>query len=313
VEFDLSEEQSLLLEALSSIVGHIGEPERCASYYISDPALECRLIDAEFFSLSQNGYSLLDAALIAIQLCRMPVCIEAATSLLVGPLLPASAARPIALAHGDALKVPERPVRFLRDARSLVLVSDVEVHLLELGPQDTRPCNTHYAYPYGFLPYGALERAQAIDVAPEEIRHRHRLAIAAEITGAAQSALARTVQQVKERHQFGRAIGSFQAVQHRLAMAAASVEACRMLTLRAAHTAAPADIAAAAGYAQGLARQLTFDLHQFSGAMGLTLEYPLHLWTYRIRALQGELGSSERQLTAASNLSWGSAKGGGAC
>ena len=49
-----------------------------------------------------------------------------------------------------------------------------------------------------------------------------------------------------------------------------------------------ADVAAC--YAQQHVKKLVVDLHQFSGAMGVTNEFALHLWTYRLRALQSEGG-----------------------
>lgn len=312
MQFDFTEEQTLLLDALVAITGEGDEPERCVDRYIAAPVLEEQLLDAGFFALARHGYSMLEAALVAINLARLPVCIEAASSLLIGPLLPESTPRPIAIVRGSGASLTERPIRFLPGARTLVIATEDRVRWIELQAEDVRSCVTHYAYPYGVLSAAALERAAPIEVPVSELHMRHQLAIAAEITGAAEGALQRTLRQVKEREQFGKPIGAFQAVQHRLAMAATSVEACRFLTLRAADGGDPADAAAAAGYAQEMARQLTFDLHQFSGAMGLTLEYPLHLWTYRIRALQAELGGSQQQFATAADLAWPSSKTRGA-
>ncbi|MFC4312595.1 acyl-CoA dehydrogenase family protein [Steroidobacter flavus] len=302
MQFDLTEEQTMLLDALVAITGEGAEPERCVDRYIVDPALEEQLHDAGFFSLAQHGYSTLEAALVAIGIGKLPVCVEAASSLLIGPLLAETVRRPIAIVRGSLASIATRPIRFLPGANTLVVLADDQVSLIELQPEDVQACTTHYAYPYGVLAPAALERAKAVDVSADELSRRYRLAIAAEITGAADAALQRTLRQVKEREQFGKPIGAFQAVQHRLAMAATSVEACRVLTLRAADGGDASDAAAAAGYAQEMARQLTFDLHQFSGAMGLTLEYPLHLWTYRIRALQAELGGSQEQFAASVDL-----------
>ena len=102
-----------------------------------------------------------------------------------------------------------------------------------------------------------------------------------------------------QRTQFGRRIGSFQAIQHRLALAVQITEACRWLALRAAQSGSSEDAAIAALYAQDQFRGVVTDLHQFTGAIGLTLEYPLHLWTYRLKALQGELGGIAEQAEAA--------------
>jgi alkylation response protein AidB-like acyl-CoA dehydrogenase len=111
---------------------------------------------------------------------------------------------------------------------------------------------------------------------------------------------------VTQRKQFGQPIGAFQAVQHRLAEAAVLLEATRWLTLKAADSSDPVDASLAAGYAQDAARRVTYDFHQFHGAMGLTLEHPLHLWTYRLKALYGELGGASMQFAAGAAAMWGS-------
>jgi alkylation response protein AidB-like acyl-CoA dehydrogenase len=65
------------------------------------------------------------------------------------------------------------------------------------------------------------------------------------------------------------------------------------------------DAALAALHAQESARATVYDFHQFLGAMGMTLEHPLHLWTYRLKALIGELGGRGGQALAAAQAIWG--------
>ena len=65
--------------------------------------------------------------------------------------------------------------------------------------------------------------------------------------------------------------------------------------MRAAWGGNPIDADIAAAHAIMGIQALLFDLHQFNGGMGVTTEYSLHFWTYRIRALQAEAGG----LTAA--------------
>jgi alkylation response protein AidB-like acyl-CoA dehydrogenase len=122
-----------------------------------------------------------------------------------------------------------------------------------------------------------------------------RIALAAEVAGAIDGALRFTIDYVSQRQQFGRPIGAFQAVQHRLAEVAVACEATRWLAFRAASSGSVEDALIACGYAQDMARVATRDLHQFNGAIGLTLEHPLHLWTYRARALLSELGGAGAQ------------------
>jgi alkylation response protein AidB-like acyl-CoA dehydrogenase len=94
-------------------------------------------------------------------------------------------------------------------------------------------------------------------------------------------------------------------VRHRLAEAKVKATGLHWLALQAAATGQAADAALAAAYAQTAASQTVYDLHQFLGAMGMTLEHPLHLWTYRMKALIGELGGQGGQALAAADAVWG--------
>ncbi len=105
-----------------------------------------------------------------------------------------------------------------------------------------------------------------------------------------QAALDATVEHVSVRKQFGRPIGTFQALRHRLSECAVLTGGVRWLALRAAASGDAGDAALAALHAQDSATRLIYDTHQMSGAMGMTLEMDLHLWTYRMKALLSELG-----------------------
>jgi alkylation response protein AidB-like acyl-CoA dehydrogenase len=169
------------------------------------------------------------------------------------------------------------------------------------------PLETLFAYPLATLTEKARARAVAVELpgASALLRQWWEIGLAAEITGAMESALKSTVDYVTQRKQFGKPIGAFQGVQHRLAEAAVLVEATRWLTFKAGDSGEPADAALAAGYAQEAARRVAYDFHQFHGAMGLTLEHSLHLWTYRLRALLGELGGAAARFEAAAAAVWG--------
>ncbi|MFB7744185.1 acyl-CoA dehydrogenase family protein [Streptomyces sp. NPDC056132] len=109
--------------------------------------------------------------------------------------------------------------------------------------------------------------------------------LAAEAVGAAGEALERTVAYVKEREQFGRAIGSFQAVKHRLADLYVQVQAARS----AAYYAAWDPAAGALALAQGLdaLRSAASEAVQLHGGIGFTWEHEAHL--YFKRAASDEL------------------------
>ncbi|MFD3512041.1 acyl-CoA dehydrogenase family protein [Streptomyces sp. NPDC058657] len=107
--------------------------------------------------------------------------------------------------------------------------------------------------------------------------------LAAEAVGAASSALERTVDYVKAREQFGRAIGSFQAVKHRLADVYVQVAAARSAAYYAAWD--PAGGGALA-LAQGLdaLRAAASEAIQLHGGIGVTWEHDAHLYFKRAAA-----------------------------
>ncbi|MFF0450182.1 acyl-CoA dehydrogenase family protein [Streptomyces sp. NPDC004609] len=106
--------------------------------------------------------------------------------------------------------------------------------------------------------------------------------LAAEAVGAAASALDRTVEYVKAREQFGRAIGSFQAVKHRLADLYVHVQAARSAAYYAARHPDEAGLA----LAQGLEamRVVTAEAVQLHGGIGFTWEHEAHLYFKRAAA-----------------------------
>lgn len=112
------------------------------------------------------------------------------------------------------------------------------------------------------------------------------VALAAEQFGGAQACLDMTVAYVKERRQFGRAIGSFQAVKHTCADLLVLVEACRSAVVRALEAEGnPAALAEAAAVAQSWCsdayRTVTAETVHLHGGIGFTWEHDAHLYFKR--------------------------------
>jgi acyl-CoA dehydrogenase len=135
---------------------------------------------------------------------------------------------------------------------------------------------------------GAIARAAAVS----------RALLAAEQTGGAQRCLDMTVDYAKSRIQFGRAIGSFQAVKQRLAEMLIQVESARSAAAAAAAAAAAGDaelehIAAVAALTCGEAYTwVTAQTVQLHGGIGFTWEHDAHLYFKRARASALLLGSA---------------------
>ena len=126
-----------------------------------------------------------------------------------------------------------------------------------------------------------------------------RLILAADTLGAAQTMLEKAIEYAKERRQFNRVIGSFQAVKHMCAEMAAELEPCRSMIWYAAHAygAIPDEGRAMACHAkahlaevgQFVARKST-EVH---GGMGITDLLGLHYWFKRIGFNRQLLGAPE--------------------
>ena len=125
------------------------------------------------------------------------------------------------------------------------------------------------------------------------------VAVAAEALGGAQAALDRTVAYAKERVQFGRQIGSFQAYKHRLADLMIEIEQARSAVYWAACAVdegsdeAPLAVHAAKSFAADTFFLCAGNMIQLHGGIGFTWEHDAHLYFKRARAIQSMLGSGE--------------------
>ncbi len=123
--------------------------------------------------------------------------------------------------------------------------------------------------------------------AARRVLDRAATALAAELLGAADRVLAMSVDYACERVQFGRPIGSFQAVKHRLADALVDVEGMRSSVYYAAWclAAGQADASLAASSAKAwcsdAARRVMATGLQVHGGIGFTWEHDLHLFVKR--------------------------------
>ncbi len=147
--------------------------------------------------------------------------------------------------------------------------------------------------PAKLLSQGALA-AEAL----AELREQVAVLIAAELVGVSSRALEMTVDYVKTRQQFGKPIGTFQAIQHQLADMHLGLEQMAKLVRFAAacsatdksqfHSAA----IAAKGFASELAPKIIEGAIQAHGGIGFTYEYDLHLYLRRAQVLSALAGDA---------------------
>ena len=129
----------------------------------------------------------------------------------------------------------------------------------------------------------------------EEAHDTAALVCSAQLLGLGETLLARSVDYVKQRKQFGRPIGEYQALKHALADVRIALDFARPLVHGAAVErdagARTRDVSAAKAYTSDAAYRAARTALQVHGAIGYTSEYDLGLWLLKVRALVGAWGS----------------------
>ncbi|SNR55479.1 acyl-CoA dehydrogenase family protein [Blastococcus mobilis] len=275
-----------------------------------------------------SGGELADAVAIVATVARGAGAVPVAEQLLVaGPALLAadldvpSPEQPMTFAVADAVTVHpvdngDGPGRFtLTGTVTDVAWAGVAAHVVVLAPApagiegavlaliDASGLPATDAFNLAGEPRGSL----VLDEAPAsgsllteaqagEVRARYALARAVQLAAASEQVLAWTVQYAGERHQFGRPLGRFQAIQMELAEMAGEVTAVTALTDAAVQALDRGEnvvlAAAAAKVRAGAAVEVVARLaHQVHGAIGFTQEHKLHHLTRRLWSWRDEAGS----------------------
>jgi alkylation response protein AidB-like acyl-CoA dehydrogenase len=197
------------------------------------------------------------------------------------------------LLNGDAIACvawqPDAPVIAAPIADVAVVVAGDELRLVELTDRRprrepamdlTRPLGWLRIDPADGEPIGS---ASAVDA----LLDRGAVGHAAELLGSAQRALDMSVEYAKDRHQFGKPIGSFQAVKHRCADMLVDVEGMRSAVYWAAWSVGADDpeasIAASTAkvWCSDAGTRVMASALQVHGGIGFTWEHDLHLYLKR--------------------------------
>ena len=129
----------------------------------------------------------------------------------------------------------------------------------------------------------------------------------AEMSGGGQEVLDMTVEYAKQRTQFGRPIGTFQAIQHHCANMATDVEGAKFITYQAAWRLSeglPADreVAMAKAWVSESYRRVCALGHQSHGAIGFTKEHNMQLYSRRAKAAELAFGDADFHLEKVADI-----------
>ncbi len=308
MDFELDEAQQAILDAVASLLDKHAGPARAielAGTDAYDHELDAALAESGFTEVADaEGAGPLEAALISEAVAAAGGMVSFPARALVaagvGAALPPG---PVAVCTA----LPRGLVRFASHAKSLLVLAPGEARLVSLEPGDCAPVRSSFAYPMGQAPGGLAAAGDALGEGSADTLVRWwRLALAVEAVGTMAACLEVTTSYLSQRRQFGRTIGSFQAVQHRLAELAIQIEASRWLVREAAFQGAPAEgVATASAYALAAAGQVFAETHQLSGAIGFTREHDLHVFSMRLQALRIEMGGVAEHRRAVARERWG--------
>jgi alkylation response protein AidB-like acyl-CoA dehydrogenase len=258
--------------------------------------------------LEEAGKALLPEPLLETTAIGVPLLLEAGTPEQQAQWLPK-------VASGDAVVTVQ-----LADAPLVVDAHIADLLILQRGDE------LHAVPKDGFnaTPHESMDGARRVFSVEAETSSSTRMAggaaaaakaydrgaagTAALLNGISQALLDQTVSYAKEREQFARPIGSFQAVKHLLAETLLVVESSKAATWYAAYaiaTDAPdrADaVSVAKAYATEAARKANTESLQVHGGIGFTWEHDLHLWLKRGKALEATYGTVRQHRSRMADL-----------
>jgi alkylation response protein AidB-like acyl-CoA dehydrogenase len=194
------------------------------------------------------------------------------------------------VSNGEATLVPDAD-----SAEVIVLLEGDSGTVIEAGSAEVEPFKTiDLTRRFGRV---RANGGEPLAGDPGPARDRMAVVLAAELVGVAQRAMEMAVDYARERKQFGRPIGSYQAVSHACAQMLLEVESARSTTLYAAWTAEsePESLALAASMAKAYASDAGWRVSaaslQVHGGIGFTWEHDLHFFLKRART-DGQLFGS---------------------
>jgi alkylation response protein AidB-like acyl-CoA dehydrogenase len=217
-----------------------------------------------------------------------------AESIAVAPVLLIDDDRCAALASGELIATvalpPQTPRAVDADTAGLVLLATDD------GVSEATPGNRHESVDPSRRLYEVTAAGETWQADIKRACEFGALATAAQLIGGAEALLHAAVDYAKQRTQFGRVIGSYQAIKHKLADVHIAIELARPLVYGAAlalvdyPSASARDVSAAKAAASEAGLLAARSALQTHGAIGFTQEHDLSLWLLRVQALRSAWG-----------------------
>jgi alkylation response protein AidB-like acyl-CoA dehydrogenase len=179
----------------------------------------------------------------------------------------------------------------------VININDKNIKLTELTTVDKT--RTYFEIRFEKASVDILEETKSNINAVTRSIDAGRIVLAADSLGASESLLTKAVEYSKEREQFGRAIGSFQAVKHMCAEMAADLEPCYALVWHAAHCfdnipdESRLMSCHAKSHVSDVSKVIAKKATEVHGGMGFTDLMGIHYWFKRIGVNRQNLGSPE--------------------
>ncbi|HEY2503823.1 MAG TPA: acyl-CoA dehydrogenase family protein [Mycobacterium sp.] len=212
-------------------------------------------------------------------------------SIAVAPVLLADNDRCAELASGELIATvalpPDTPRAVDAEAAGLVLLATDE------GVSEAATGECHQSVDPSRRLYDVTATGDPWQADVKRAYEFGALATAAQLVGAGEALLNDAVDYAKQRTQFGRSIGSYQAIKHKLADVHIAIELARPLVYGAALSLAPRDVSAAKAAASEAGLLAARSALQTYGAIGFTQEHDLSLWLLRVQALRSAWGTPE--------------------
>jgi alkylation response protein AidB-like acyl-CoA dehydrogenase len=275
MRFELTDDQRDFAASLDRLLAGSDTAEVARAWADGDHEPGLRL----WSRLAEQGVTVLATDATPVEVC---LAFEALGRYAVpGPWAESAAYLPVALGRevegiGTVAIAPHVPLALDADIADEVYVGDTRV--TTVGPMHTSVDRTRRLFEV--TGEGAPNRA-AFDLAV--------LATSAQLLGAGERILADSVTYVKQRKQFGREIGSYQAIKHALADVRIALDFARPLVFAAALDQVSVSAAkVACSDAAYLASRTGLQVH---GAIGYTQEFDLSIWITKVRALVGAWGT----------------------